>query len=209
MTTVLTISFYILQACVNFVQGHTNHTYHDHSRFTASSPWLPVGSVPSFIAEFGLPWLGAAQRQAMLTWCETFARRMIWTQVEQNKERTWTKFWKTNKTLEKWTLVLFGNCFLCEFRAGGMEGHKIQSLSQAGVIHTDHVEQAMLKVDRSNYAPRNAYTDAPQPLGHQARLWNWPSDHVHHWCVLERVARDSEVVPSRGCGVVSRASIAW
>lgn len=25
----------------------------------------------------------------------------------------------------------------------------------------------MLKVDRSNYAPQNPYTDAPQPLGHQ------------------------------------------
>ena len=41
---------------------------------------------------------------------------------------------------------------------------------QAGVIHSDHVEQAMLLVDRSNYAPRNAYTDAPQPIGHQASV---------------------------------------
>lgn len=69
---------------------------------------------------------------------------------------------------EKMNFGTLGELFLCEFHAGGMEGHKIQSLSQAGVIHTDHVEQAMLKVDRSNYAPRNAYTDAPQPLGHQA-----------------------------------------
>ena len=166
---VVTINVYILQASMNCAQVHTYHSHHYRSRFTASSPWLPVGSVPSFIAEFGLPWLGAAQRQAMLTWCGTFARRMIWTQVEQNKERTWTKFWKTNQTMhEKMNFGTLRELVLCAFHAGGMEGHKIQSLSQAGVIHTDHVEQAMLKVDRSNYAPRNAYTDAPQPLGHQA-----------------------------------------
>lgn len=28
----------------------------------------------------------------------------------------------------------------------------------------------MLTVDRSNYAPRNPYTDAPQPIGHQVGL---------------------------------------
>ena len=137
--------------------------------FGPSSPWLPVGSVPSFgaVEVRGLQWLGAARRQAMLTWCGTFARRMIWRQVEDLKERRTQKFWRTPKYKKRNELWYSLGTF-CEFCEGGMGRHKIQSLSQAGVIHTDHVEQAMLKVDRSNYAPRNAYTDAPQPLGHQA-----------------------------------------
>ena len=51
---------------------------------------------------------------------------------------------------------------------------------KAGVIHTDQVEQAMLKVDRRNYAPQNAYTDAPQPLGHQVGSMGELFEDHHH-----------------------------
>ncbi|CAJ1421764.1 unnamed protein product [Effrenium voratum] len=46
----------------------------------------------------------------------------------------------------------------------------------------------MLSVDRSNYTPRNPYTDAPQAIGHQATI-SAPHMHAHALELLERHLR--------------------
>eukprot|EP00930_Biecheleria_cincta_P088203 TRINITY_DN77433_c0_g1_i1.p1 TRINITY_DN77433_c0_g1~~TRINITY_DN77433_c0_g1_i1.p1 ORF type:complete len:239 (-),score=37.06 TRINITY_DN77433_c0_g1_i1:71-742(-) len=52
----------------------------------------------------------------------------------------------------------------------------VRNLRKAGVIRSDAVEQAMISVDRRNYAPKNAYEDAPQPIGHSATI---SAPHMH------------------------------
>ncbi|CAJ1357452.1 unnamed protein product [Effrenium voratum] len=64
----------------------------------------------------------------------------------------------------------------------------VRNLRKAGVIHSDAVERAMLSVDRSNYTPRNPYTDAPQAIGHQATI-SAPHMHAHALELLERHLR--------------------
>eukprot|EP00931_Biecheleriopsis_adriatica_P063130 TRINITY_DN38196_c0_g1_i1.p1 TRINITY_DN38196_c0_g1~~TRINITY_DN38196_c0_g1_i1.p1 ORF type:complete len:221 (+),score=49.58 TRINITY_DN38196_c0_g1_i1:91-753(+) len=54
----------------------------------------------------------------------------------------------------------------------------IRSLRKVGIIKSDVVEQAMMSVDRGNYCPKNAYTDAPQSIGYQATI-SAPHMHAH------------------------------
>eukprot|EP00438_Fugacium_kawagutii_P023171 Skav200828 [mRNA] locus=scaffold3034:90460:91785:+ [translate_table: standard] len=75
----------------------------------------------------------------------------------------------------------------------------VRNLRKAGVIHTDHVEQAMVKVDRSNYAPQNPYTDAPQPLGHQATI-SAPHMHAHALELLRNHLQPGMRALDVGCG---------
>ncbi|CAK9073771.1 unnamed protein product [Durusdinium trenchii] len=75
----------------------------------------------------------------------------------------------------------------------------VRNLRKAGVIHSDHVEQAMLTVDRSNYAPRNPYTDAPQPIGHQATI-SAPHMHAHALELLSKHLQPGMRALDVGCG---------
>ncbi len=150
------------------VQVHTYQSYHHllldtlgrHRGFLLAQ--FQVSEPSSFGGCNGLALLGVRQ-----CWPGAEPSQGAWYEHRRFEGKGIQKFWRTPKYKKRNELWYSLGSF-CEFCEGGMGRHKIQSLSQAGVIHTDHVEQAMLKVDRSNYAPRNAYTDAPQPLGHQA-----------------------------------------
>ncbi|CAE7225105.1 pcmt [Symbiodinium sp. KB8] len=61
----------------------------------------------------------------------------------------------------------------------------VRNLRKAGVIASESVERAMLAVDRGHYAPKNPYTDAPQPIGYQATI-SAPHMHAH---ALELLAK--------------------
>ncbi|KAF1843731.1 protein-L-isoaspartate O-methyltransferas-like protein [Cucurbitaria berberidis CBS 394.84] len=52
----------------------------------------------------------------------------------------------------------------------------ITNLARNGLIKTDRVKEAMLKVDRAHYAPSSAYKDCPQPIGHRATI---SAPHMH------------------------------
>ncbi|KAF2849257.1 protein-L-isoaspartate O-methyltransferas-like protein [Plenodomus tracheiphilus IPT5] len=52
----------------------------------------------------------------------------------------------------------------------------ITNLRRNGLIESDRVEQAMLKVDRAHYAPSRPYEDSPQTLGHRATI---SAPHMH------------------------------
>ncbi|PVI06998.1 protein-L-isoaspartate O-methyltransferase [Periconia macrospinosa] len=52
----------------------------------------------------------------------------------------------------------------------------IANLSKNGLIQSSRVKEAMLKVDRAHYAPRNPYDDHPQPIGHRATI---SAPHMH------------------------------
>ncbi|KAJ4365623.1 hypothetical protein N0V83_008243 [Neocucurbitaria cava] len=52
----------------------------------------------------------------------------------------------------------------------------IANLAKNGLIESDRVKEAMLKVDRAHYAPSSAYEDSPQPIGHRATI---SAPHMH------------------------------
>ncbi|KAF9731255.1 hypothetical protein PMIN06_004995 [Paraphaeosphaeria minitans] len=54
----------------------------------------------------------------------------------------------------------------------------ITNLSRNGLIKSERVKEAMMKVDRAHYAPshRDAYEDSPQPIGHHATI---SAPHMH------------------------------
>ncbi|KAK3207401.1 hypothetical protein GRF29_103g894771 [Pseudopithomyces chartarum] len=52
----------------------------------------------------------------------------------------------------------------------------IANLTRNGLVKSDRVKEAMLKVDRAHYAPAHAYEDSPQPIGHRATI---SAPHMH------------------------------
>ncbi|KAF2737930.1 protein-L-isoaspartate O-methyltransferase [Polyplosphaeria fusca] len=60
--------------------------------------------------------------------------------------------------------------------SGATNAALIANLEQNGLIDTDRVKQAMLKVDRAHYAPSMPYDDSPQPIGHRATI---SAPHMH------------------------------
>ncbi|GAM82415.1 hypothetical protein ANO11243_003940 [Dothideomycetidae sp. 11243] len=52
----------------------------------------------------------------------------------------------------------------------------IEKLAASGLIRSERVKQAMLKVDRAHYAPSSPYRDAPQSIGHAATI---SAPHMH------------------------------
>ncbi|KAF2641367.1 protein-L-isoaspartate O-methyltransferase [Massarina eburnea CBS 473.64] len=52
----------------------------------------------------------------------------------------------------------------------------IANLKKNGLIESERVKEAMLKVDRAHYAPRSPYDDHPQPIGHRATI---SAPHMH------------------------------
>ncbi|KAJ4291039.1 hypothetical protein N0V90_010236 [Kalmusia sp. IMI 367209] len=52
----------------------------------------------------------------------------------------------------------------------------IANLAKNGLIESDRVKEAMMKVDRAHYAPSRAYEDSPQPIGHRATI---SAPHMH------------------------------
>ncbi|CAM9625070.1 unnamed protein product, partial [Heterosigma akashiwo] len=71
-----------------------------------------------------------------------------------------------------------------------------------GLIKSDVVEAAMLKVDRGNYAPSNAdaYDDRPLPIGFGATI---SAPHMHATALellSEQITRPNSRVLDVGCG---------
>eukprot|EP00485_Elphidium_margaritaceum_P001673 CAMPEP_0202691310 /NCGR_PEP_ID=MMETSP1385-20130828/6060_1 /ASSEMBLY_ACC=CAM_ASM_000861 /TAXON_ID=933848 /ORGANISM="Elphidium margaritaceum" /LENGTH=232 /DNA_ID=CAMNT_0049346695 /DNA_START=93 /DNA_END=791 /DNA_ORIENTATION=- len=54
----------------------------------------------------------------------------------------------------------------------------ISHLTKQGIITHKEVSAAMLKVDRADFAPSNAYMDSPQYIGHSATI-SAPHMHAH------------------------------
>ncbi|KAF2869103.1 protein-L-isoaspartate O-methyltransferas-like protein [Massariosphaeria phaeospora] len=52
----------------------------------------------------------------------------------------------------------------------------VTNLKRHGLIESDRVKDAMLKVDRAHYAPSHPYEDSPQPIGHRATI---SAPHMH------------------------------
>jgi len=60
--------------------------------------------------------------------------------------------------------------------SGSTNEDLINNLYTNKLITNERVKQAMLGVDRAHYAPRSAYTDSPQPIGHRATI---SAPHMH------------------------------
>ncbi|KAI9797874.1 MAG: hypothetical protein M1833_005074 [Piccolia ochrophora] len=54
----------------------------------------------------------------------------------------------------------------------------VKNLRKASIITTDSVQEAMLGVDRADYAPERPYDDEPKPIGHAATI-SAPHMHAH------------------------------
>ncbi|KAJ3192101.1 hypothetical protein HK101_007051 [Irineochytrium annulatum] len=79
--------------------------------------------------------------------------------------------------IHKYTSVMAWRC------SGATNGELIANLRRSGLIKTDAVEAAMLKVDRAKYAPRDCddpYRDSPFPIGHHATC---SAPHMHAMCL--------------------------
>ncbi|KAF2707447.1 protein-L-isoaspartate O-methyltransferase [Pleomassaria siparia CBS 279.74] len=59
----------------------------------------------------------------------------------------------------------------------------VANLAQNGMINSDRVKEAMLKVDRAHFAPRSPYQDSPQSIGHAATI-SAPHMHANACCSL-------------------------
>ncbi|KAH7378731.1 protein-L-isoaspartate O-methyltransferase-like protein [Pyrenochaeta sp. MPI-SDFR-AT-0127] len=60
--------------------------------------------------------------------------------------------------------------------SGSSNDTLIGNLARNGLIKSERVKEAMLKVDRAHYAPSSAYDDSPQPIGHRATI---SAPHMH------------------------------
>ncbi|KAF2660699.1 protein-L-isoaspartate O-methyltransferase [Lophiostoma macrostomum CBS 122681] len=52
----------------------------------------------------------------------------------------------------------------------------VNNLAQNGLIKSERVKEAMLKIDRAHFAPSHPYEDSPQPIGHRATI---SAPHMH------------------------------
>ncbi|OAK95097.1 protein-L-isoaspartate O-methyltransferase [Phaeosphaeriaceae sp. SRC1lsM3a] len=52
----------------------------------------------------------------------------------------------------------------------------VNNLKKNGLIESDRVKEAMMKVDRAHFAPSRPYDDSPQPIGHRATI---SAPHMH------------------------------
>ncbi|KAF4556308.1 Protein-L-isoaspartate(D-aspartate) O-methyltransferase-like protein [Elsinoe fawcettii] len=60
--------------------------------------------------------------------------------------------------------------------SGSTNSELVQNLYDNGLITSERVKNAMLKVDRAHYAPAGAYEDSPQGIGHRATI---SAPHMH------------------------------
>ncbi|PSN62528.1 protein-L-isoaspartate O-methyltransferase [Corynespora cassiicola Philippines] len=60
--------------------------------------------------------------------------------------------------------------------SGSTNAALIANLKENGLIETERVKDAMIKVDRAHYAPSTPYDDSPQPIGHRATI---SAPHMH------------------------------
>merc|ERR1719217_1669778 len=75
----------------------------------------------------------------------------------------------------------------------------VRRLKARGVVTADAVEKAMLATDRCNYAPRDAYADQPQPIGHNATI-SAPHMHAHALELLADFLTPGARALDVGCG---------
>ncbi|KAF2800812.1 protein-L-isoaspartate O-methyltransferase [Melanomma pulvis-pyrius CBS 109.77] len=59
----------------------------------------------------------------------------------------------------------------------------IANLAENGLIDSNRVKEAMLKVDRAHFAPHSPYSDSPQSIGHSATI-SAPHMHASACCTL-------------------------
>ncbi|KAJ0116609.1 hypothetical protein J7T55_009759 [Diaporthe amygdali] len=60
--------------------------------------------------------------------------------------------------------------------SGTSNAELVENLHRNGMIKTDTVKAAFLKVDRAHYAPSSPYNDSPQSIGHGATI---SAPHMH------------------------------
>ncbi|KAH5706757.1 protein-L-isoaspartate O-methyltransferase [Parastagonospora nodorum] len=60
--------------------------------------------------------------------------------------------------------------------SGDTNEELIDNLKKNGLIETERVKEAMMKVDRAHFAPSSPYRDYPQPIGHAATI---SAPHMH------------------------------
>ncbi|KAI9834238.1 MAG: hypothetical protein M1819_003076 [Sarea resinae] len=60
--------------------------------------------------------------------------------------------------------------------SGSSNATLIKNLAENGLITSDRVRQAMMKVDRAHYAPALPYQDSPQSIGYSATI---SAPHMH------------------------------
>ena len=87
--------------------------------------------------------------------------------------------------------------------AGSNQG-LVENLKAAGLITSERVLQAMRRVDRAKFCPRDCrspYQDAPQPIGFSATI---SAPHMHAMC-LELIK--DQLVPVSTCQFLLNRSI--
>lgn len=75
----------------------------------------------------------------------------------------------------------------------------VRALRRQGIVRSEAVAQAMLAIDRHNYAPRDAYQDRPQPIGHNATI-SAPHMHAHALGLLAEYLQPGARALDVGCG---------
>ncbi|EEP82111.1 protein-L-isoaspartate O-methyltransferase [Uncinocarpus reesii 1704] len=78
--------------------------------------------------------------------------------------------------------------------SGSSNAQLINNLFNSGLIKSERVKNAMLRVDRADYAPANPYADSPQTIGYSATI---SAPHMHgHACeyLLEYLHPGSRVL---------------
>lgn len=84
--------------------------------------------------------------------------------------------------------------------SGSSNRELIENLASAGLIQHRRVKEAMLAVDRANYAPSNPYIDTPQPIGYGATI-SAPHMHAHALELLfDFVTKEGARILDVGCG---------
>jgi protein-L-isoaspartate(D-aspartate) O-methyltransferase len=76
----------------------------------------------------------------------------------------------------------------------------VEALERNGIIKTKAVRDAMLAIDRGNFAPSNPYLDAPQPLMATGQTISAPHMHAHALELLKDYIRPGATVLDVGSG---------
>jgi len=64
--------------------------------------------------------------------------------------------------------------------SGSSNNFLIDNLIAAGIIRSPEIADALKKVDRANYAPKQPYEDAPQVIGYSATI---SAPHMHAYAL--------------------------
>lgn len=77
--------------------------------------------------------------------------------------------------------TVFESYSVMAWRSGGTNNHElISNLQRNGILKTESVIQAMLKVDRGHFTNRDKYADSPQSIGYKATI---SAPHMHAYAL--------------------------